>query len=328
MTLTVRVDSLRDLILARLDQVFPHHQSELMAGSLLFGELAGRTTHGIIRLLPGRFGPIDEVPSSDPVPVMTGPAAATIHGRPAALVATLATDTVAGLAREHGIGVVTTRGSRSSSGSLAYYVEKLTQEGLVGLMAASTGAFVAPEGGLARMLGTNPLCIGLPTRGLPFLLDMGTSAVTFGDVAVARQQGRALPEGVAVDEAGEPTTDPDRAVHGALLAFGGHRGLGLAMAIELMAGGLSGAMAAGGDPERGWGHVLVAISLATLGDADRIRADLDDAIDRMRSTPTRHGSPVRIPGEASLRRRDQALARGTVDVDEEVYRRVVESVEA
>lgn len=317
-TTAVAVAELERLALARLGQVFPAHQAEAMAGSIVFAELAGRATHGIIRLLPGRFGPVDEEPGPDPAVDRLGPTTARVTGRPAALVAGAATDLAIEIARSQGMAAVTVAGSRSSSGCLAYYVERLTGAGMVGIMAASTGAFVAPPGGTRRLLGTNPIAIGLPTRGAPFILDMGTAAITFGDVAVAVQEDRPLPAGVAVDAQGDPTTDPAAALHGALLAFGGHRGLGLSMAVELLAGGLSGAMAAGGDPDRGWGHLVLALSLEALGDADGIRADVDDAVGRIRSAPTRDGTPVRIPGRASIARRDEALARGTVEVDRAV----------
>ncbi|MDX1448637.1 MAG: Ldh family oxidoreductase, partial [Acidimicrobiia bacterium] len=175
----------------------------------------------------------------------------------------------------------------------------------------------APPGGTKRTLGTNPFAIGIPTLGYPFVFDIGTAAISFGELAVARAAGLPIPEGVAVDETGEVSTDPAAIMHGgALLAFGGHKGLGLAMAVELLNGVLAGADAVGVGPEDSWGHTFIGISLDSLGDANELRARAQEMVDRIATTPTKSGSEVRIPGSRSLAARDAALERGTIEVEE------------
>jgi LDH2 family malate/lactate/ureidoglycolate dehydrogenase len=317
MTVPVEISRLRSLIVSRLTQVFGPQQADRMADVVLFGEMAGRSTHGIIRLLPGRKGPVDEPPGPDPVIHRTSPHAARVEGRPGMLVASIATDVVLDLASERGFAVVTTLGSSSSSGSLTYYVDRLATAGLVSFVSGNTLAFATPMGGRARMLGTNPFSIGIPAEPHPFIMDIGTSAITFGDILEAHAAGELLPPDVAVDREGHPTRQPEDVLDGgSLLTFGGHKGLGLAMGIEVMAGALAGAAAAPVGTGDVWGHVFVAFSTSMLGDPATIRAEASEILQRLRATPMSTGSQVRIPGERSLSARDSAIERGYVDVDD------------
>jgi len=316
MTVALDITELRDLILRRLRQQYTAEAAERMAGCVLFGELIGRPSHGIARLLPGTYGPMDERPGGPPRTTQTAPAAARIVGGPGMLVASLATSLVAELATEHGMAVVTTTGSHSTSGSLTYYVEQLTQRRLVAVVVANAAAFVAPPGGAMRLLGTNPLAVGIPATGHPFIADMATSATTAGEVLAAAAARTALPAGAAVDAQGRPTTDPLAMLDGgALLPFGGHKGLALSMMVQLLSGVFAGSTALPMTPADDWSHVFVAISLSAIGEPERMRRDAQTLLDRMRATGTRDGSQVRIPGHRTLTRRDEALARGTVDVD-------------
>ncbi|MFP5333307.1 MAG: Ldh family oxidoreductase [Acidimicrobiia bacterium] len=311
MTVTIAIAELRRLIVARLAQRFSLDEAERMADVVLFGELAGRPSHGISRILPGRHGATDEPPGPKPKIERIGPTAARIHGSPGMLVASLATDVTIELAGGAGMAVVTTVGSKSTSGSLTYYVEQLTNAGLIGIVTANTLSFIAPPGGSQRTLGTNPIAIGVPTTGLPFVYDVGTAAISFGELAAARGGGLPIPSGVAVDRTGATTTDPAAVMDGgALMAFGGHKGFGLAMAVELLNGVLAGATAVGVTPEDPWGHVFIGISLASLGDPAEMRVRAQEIVDQLAAT-----DGVRIPGHRSLATRDASLARGTVDVD-------------
>ena len=316
MTVPVEISRLRELIVTRLSQVFDPSQAEQMADVVLFGELAGRSTHGIIRLLPGRKGPVDEPAGPHPEVHRTSPQAARVEGRPGMLVASIATETALDIASRHGFAVVTTVGSSSSSGSLTYYVDRLATAGLVSFVSGNTLAFATPPGGRARMLGTNPFSIGIPADPYPFVMDIGTSAITFGDVLEADAAGELLPPNVAVDADGNPTRQPGEVLDGgSLLTFGGHKGLGLAMAIEVMAGALAGAAAAPVGPEDVWGHVFVAFSTGMLGDPGRIKDEASAILDRLRTTPISPDAEVRIPGRRSLSTREAATERGFVEVD-------------
>ena len=324
---TIEISELRRLTLARLRQRFSKEASERMAEVILFGELSGRASHGIQRLLPGSYGPLDEEPG--PAPTIERPRhnSARVHGRPGMLVASIACDLAIDLASDSGMSAVTARGSRSTSGSLNYFVERMTEAGMVAMISANTLAFVTPHGGKGRLLGTNPLAMGVPSSGRPFIIDMATSASNVGEVMAAAAAGTTLSPGIAVDSSGNETRSPSDVLDGgALLPFGGHKGLGLAMMIELMNGVLAGAGAAPTGSSDGWGHVFVAMSLEAFGDPDELRQRAQEIIERFESAPTVDERPPRIPGRASLDRRDQALVRGTVEVDDEAFDQLVSLV--
>lgn len=291
-----------------------------MADSILFGELIERPSHGIARILPGSFGPMDEEPGPKPVIERTAPTAARITGNPGILVATIATGLVAEIANETGIGVVATTGSHATSGSLTYYVEKLTRQDLVAFVVTDTISFVTPEGGKQRILGTNPLAIGIPTEGYPFIADMATSAITGGEVLLAAATGTTIPDGVAVDADGNATTDPAAMLDGgSLLPFGGHKGLGLSMMVQLLSGVLGGNSDLPKSPAEDWNHVFIAISLSAFGEPESLKRHSQELIHKITGIDAKENAEIRVPGHRSLARRDAALDRGTVDLDSDTY---------
>jgi delta1-piperideine-2-carboxylate reductase len=116
-------------------------------------------------------------------------------------------------------------------------VEALTQEGLAGLAMCPSYATVAPTGGDRALLGTNPFAFGWPRDGQPpYVFDFATSVAARGEIELFRREGKPLPEGWAIDADGRPTTDPESALAGAMLPFGGHKGSAIATMIELLAG--------------------------------------------------------------------------------------------
>ncbi len=318
MAATIEIPDLREMIVRRLAQKYEVGDAELMADSVLFGELVGRPSHGIARILPGSYGAMDETPSGPPVLEQIGPLSARITGGPGILVASMATRHAAQLALDQGMAVVATTGSRSTSGSLTYYIEQFTSQDLVAFIATNTVSFITPHGGTERILGTNPLAVGIPAIGYPFIVDMATSAITGGEVIAAAKNGQPIPEEVAVDSEGNPTTDPHAVLDsGALLPFGGHKGLALSMMVQILSGVFGGSNTLPLTAEGEWSHAFVAISLAAIGDPDQMKETTQELIDRIRSTKTKDGTEVRIPGHRSLARRDRALAAGTVEVNQD-----------
>lgn len=159
-------------------------------------------------------------------------------------------------------------------------VESLAEEGLVALAMTPSHAFVAPAGGQAPLLGTNPIAFSWPRPGtFPYTFDFATSVVARGEIELHRRAGEAIPEGWAVDRQGEPTTDPATALEGAMLTFGGYKGSALSIMIELLAGPLIGDLLghetqpanADGQGKPFHGELLLAIDPATLLGADRER---------------------------------------------------------
>lgn len=116
-------------------------------------------------------------------------------------------------------------------------VEDIAQQGLAAVSMNPTHDWVAPAGGKVGTLGTNPIAFSWPRpNNLPYVFDFATSAGARAEIALHRQEGRALPEGWGVDERGVASTDPAAVLAGAMLPFGGHKGSALSTMIELLAG--------------------------------------------------------------------------------------------
>ena len=120
-------------------------------------------------------------------------------------------------------------------------VEPIADAGLVGFACTSYKPAVIPAGGSKALYGTNPIAFGWPRRdGPPMVFDQASSVMARGEVMLAAREGHDLPEGVGVDFDGNPSTDPNEVLKGALLAFGGYKGSSIAMMVELLAGAMTG----------------------------------------------------------------------------------------
>ena len=225
------------------------------------------------------------------------------------------------LARETGIGVVSIHNTWFS-GRLAYYVERAAREGFIAFHTASTQARVAPTGGIDRVFGTNPMAFAFPCDPDPLVIDFGTGMTTWGDVLLRQKLGEALEPDSAVDKFGNPTTDPAAALLGAFLPWGGHRGYGLALVIQVLAV-LSGGKIVAKDVADS-GFFFLVFDPALLLPAEEFRQKVSELVALIEaSRPAPGVAKVRVPGRGSVGRRNAAKARGAIDVDEAVYETLV-----
>jgi len=299
---------------------------------LVSADARGKHSHGLLRL--PRFvrgiesGNVDPTGSIDVVSETGG--AATISGgsRLGPVVASAAAAEAMDRADEFGVGVVGVHDS-NHLGMLGYYTDQLQREGYVGIAITNTEPAMPPHGGSEPVLGTNPIAIGLPTEPV-FNLDMSTSAIARGTVLHKKEISEELPSGVALDADGQPTTDPAAALEGTILPFGGAKGSGLAIAVEVLAGGLVGA-AMGSDVTGTYhttdpctkGDLFLAIDPDAMGASDFSERASDFLADLTEREPAAHVDEVRLPGQRSVERDRSATA---VEVDEELWTEVRELV--
>lgn len=213
------------------------------------------------------------------------------------------------------------------TGMFSYYLERLAASGLCGMIAGSGLAVVAPFGGTEARFCTNPIAFGFPTDAGPLIWDIGTSSLTHAEVVLARRKGEQLPEGLAYDSAGNPTTDPDSVLSGGALAvWGGHRGSGLAMTVQVlsMMAGQVNSFKSTNDP-MDCGFFLLAFDPELFGSADTFRASVSEYIDVLVGTrPIDPARPVRAPFARSAALRAERIANGVIEVPD----LVVESLDA
>ncbi|MCL4767427.1 MAG: Ldh family oxidoreductase [Hyphomicrobiaceae bacterium] len=233
------------------------------------------------------------------------------------VVSVIAIDKAIDIAKRNGIAVV---GARNTwfSGRLAYYVERAARQHLIAFHSTNTTARVAPFGGIDRILGTNPLAFAFPAGDEPLIIDFGTASTTWGEVLLRRETGGTLPDGWAVDSAGEPTRDPAAALAGAFLPWGGHRGSGLSIVAQVL-GILSGSKVVV-DEAADFGFFFLVMDPGLLMPVADFESRVSELKMRLKaSRPMTGAEAVRLPGEGSLKRRTATGPRGRITVADEVY---------
>ncbi|MBB4904324.1 Ldh family oxidoreductase [Actinophytocola algeriensis] len=305
-------DELLGVAVAALRAVgVPEASATAVAGSLVRSNLVGHDSHGVRRLVQYagdvRGGKVD--PLAVPEAERTRPGTVVVHGRRAfgQLAAGRAVTEL--LDARHGSGVAVIRDC-NHVGRLGEYVAELAGHDLVAMAFGNADPTVAPFGGRERRLGTNPLAWAVPrAKGKPpVVMDWATSVVAEGKLAVARDRREPVAEGLVLDADGRATTDPgDFYRGGVLLPFGGHKGYGLSVLIEIVGGLLTGTGIGSMPGYTGdFGTVLVAFAIDAFQPADEFRAHTEEFCRALNETPPAQGHhEVLVPGEPEERTRVQ-----------------------
>ena len=228
------------------------------------------------------------------------------------------------LAKETGVAVLAITNSHHMA-AMWPETEAIAEAGLVGFSCTSYMPLVAPAGAKKALFGTNPISFAWPRPGkTPVVYDMATSAMAMGDVMVAARDGKKVPLGTGLDKDGKETTDPkkiEKGSGGVLLPFGGYKGSGIAMMVELLAGALVGETFSyetaakdnkdGGPPSGG--EFILAISPEKMAGPDWNKHS-DKFFDKMKSM-----EGVRLPGE---RRHKNRLDSGPRKINEELVKKI------
>jgi len=219
-------------------------QANIVADVLVRADLRGIASHGVLRL-PAYVHKIQAgllKPDTPWTCLRETPATALYN-------ANMGLGPVAGLwgmkeaikrAEQCGIGAVGVSNA-SHFGIAAYYAMLAVEAGMIGVAISNAAASMAPWGGVEARLGTNPICVAIPTQDeIPLVLDMATSVVARGKIRLAQRESHPIPQGWALDAEGQPTTDPQAAMAGTLIPIGGPKGYGIALVNDILAGILTG----------------------------------------------------------------------------------------
>ena len=253
------------------------------------------------------------------------PVSALVHGgdNVGYLVALRAMQEAITRAKQNGVAVV---GSNSTwyTGMLSYYAERIAQADLVCMIASNATPWVAPYGGTEGRFGTNPICYGFPSSGgEPVIWDIGTSTIMHAEIVLHNRLGTQLPEGVAYGPDGKPTRDPAAALKGAIVPWGGAKGSGLAIVVQLL-----GAMCGSPVLPQGmhdYGCLFVVMSPALLMAPEAFKASVAEYAAAIRGTrPHEGGSPVRMPFERSAAERRRRTAADVIEVPDEIHAKLTQ----
>ncbi len=288
----------------------PETDANIIADSIEYAHKSGNATHGVVRL------PIyiKKIKSGMMSPVTTS---TVVRESPAVTVidANHGFGQVAGIrsmdlsidkANRYGIGLVSVRHS-NNFGTAGYFAKHAVNNGFIGIVMANSAPAIAPTGGFKPVFGTNPIAFAFPAdEGIPpIVFDMATSIAARGKIRLAARNGEKIPFGWALGTDGLPTDDPNEALKGTMLAIGEHKGYGLSLVIDILAGLLSGAGFGGGvkplnitDDYSDNGHMFIALNINSFMEPEEYFSRI-----RILSANTKDsGNPdsVFLPGDPAL----------------------------
>lgn len=309
----------------------PEEDAQLLATLLVKADLRGYSGHGIIRA-PSYASWIKDGTtqvSEKPKVVHEGKTTAVIDGNHyiGQVVAHDGMKLAIKKAQEHGVGIVCLRRA-GHVGRLADYMEMATEQGMIGMAAVSVGAgSVTLYGGMERVTGTNPMAFGIPARnGAHIVLDFATAAMSMGELQKRDARGEPIPENVMLDGYGNPAQDmktfrgPPR---GVLLPFGGYKGSGLNLVVEILGGILSG----NGLGREWWdkgahavnGVFLQAIAVEEFQPREKFFVGVDELISHAKEIKPAPGfSEILLPGERARKIEARQMKEG-VELDEPTW---------
>ncbi len=311
-------------------------EAEAVTDSLVFASLHGHDTHGAghLPIYINNFlgiGPFGGGLNKDGQVIIVQESPATVSidadwclGQKVAMDATRM---VIAKAKNTGIAAATIQRC-THTGALGYFVHEIVQNDMIGLAFTGAAAVSPPTGGAQRMLGTNPLSIGVPAGSeYPLLIDMATSANTWAGIGPLLASGQPLPEGILLDDDGEPTTDPSNfgrgigpEVKGAMQNMGGgHKGYAIQLAVEMLGGIWPGLIS--GNENFATGKFnnptsIIAINVSFFQDIDAFKQKVDSRIRELKGARKAPGAnDILIPGERGFRTKERRLKEGMPIID-------------
>lgn len=217
--------------------------AEIQVDLLLDAELRGHASHGLLRLprLVRRIQNGVASANATGLHSWTGEGFLSVDGQNGLgpVVAMTALDQLCDRVERKGVAIAAIRDC-NHLGMLAWYARAIALRGKVLLALTTSEALVHPWGGRKAMVGTNPIAIGVPADPRPFVMDMATSLVSMGKIHDHTNRGQDIPEGWALDENGDPTTDARAGTRGAIAPFGGPKGYALGLGFEVLVAALAG----------------------------------------------------------------------------------------
>ena len=283
------------------------NEAKIISSILTWCDQIGRYNQGVWRLplLTKRFasGLINSPCHAEFSQVKSAIGILNAHKGSGHYIAHQAMEVAIDLAHKNGVGAV---GGHDSNffGAGAYYINQASQAVMIGIALSNSVPKVAAYGGIKRVLGTNPFAFSAPRKnGQHLLLDMSTASSAGSSITKAAEQGHSIDSNIAIDAKGKPTTDPLQV--GALLPFGGAKGFGLSLFVDILSGVLTGAGFSEGvksmvndhNQSGNNGHFFIALDIASFIDIEDYYQRIEDFLTSIKSSSSDPENPVLYPGQ-------------------------------
>lgn len=307
-----------------LKQGHTSSHSGIITDVLMFAELRGNN-QGIVKLVKGALKP--NPLSTELRVIFQTPVSGKIDGGQniGMVVMSESVDLAITKAKQSGVGIVGCSNYSSATGALGVWAEKIAKQDCIAIVMSQCPEMVAPHGSYEAIFGTNPFAIGIPTKPRPQVLDMATSAIAYYGIVTANENGEEIPDNVAYDANGHPTTNPAAALKGAIRVFDrSYKGSHIALMVELLAGALTGAAMEDKAASNNWGSLVLAIDPAIFGPQtpEEFATSAQVMCDRVKAAkplPGEEGQQQYLPGERGDALAQRNLEAGYLSVNELLY---------
>ena len=310
----------------------PRGDARVVANCLTYSNLSGVDTHGIVRLPHYVTRLANSTIKTHPRILLEdrSPSLGIVDGDDGLghIVTWRACTEAMKLASESGIGAILVKNS-SHFGMAGFYINRLVSQGYMGMVLTATDALLIPFGSREPFFGSNPIAIGFPSTNGGVVLDMATTSIPYGKIALAKSEGQQIPREWGFDENGQPTTDPNRVV--GLHPIAGPKGSGLAMIIDIFCSILAGMpfgphinkMYGEIDRPRKLGHFVLAMDIGRLIPLSDFKRKVDEMVQEFKKLPPADGfDKVFYPGQIEAECRARRAEEG-IPIDRGLYQELV-----
>lgn len=293
----VKVAELKSQVLAGISKLgYEDQDAQTITDVLLYAQLRGNN-QGITKIATGG---VPKAADIKPLKIVKeNKCGALLSGGHSMVASAKAAQMAVELAEKHGVGVVASNHTFTSSGAIGYFSRQVAQKGYIGFVCVGNGsfAFVAPSGSAEPKLGTNPFSYAFPYNGGEVVFDNATAAMAFFGIVEAKLKGEALPEGIGFDKDGNPSTDAAQVLDGSISTFAAHKGFGLSLFVQLLGGAFALAGMPGAHEEDGAGTFVIAIDPGLLAGKDEYMKRATELVDSVKAAKPLPGKSVALPGE-------------------------------
>lgn len=298
---------------------YSEQEAEVIRQILLYSQLRGGN-QGIVKLIGNGMPRRSE--GAEPTIQKETPVSVLLNGNAthAMVVMNKLADLAIQKAQLSGIGMAGNFNTDESTGAIGYYVNRIAEQGLIGLAFAS-GAYqlTAPYGASEARFSTNPIAYAFPTENDPIVFDMTTSAMAYYGLIEAKTNGKEVADGMGYDKDGNETRNPAEIMAGALRTFGGHKGSGLALMVQIFAGAFVTADSSDNESMNS-GNLVMAIDPNIFSSTKEFKERVSELVNKIKSARKLQGvDEIFVPGEQSNRLYKTALAAGEIEIEENLY---------
>lgn len=322
----VKLDDLRHKVVTGVAKLgYMGDDAQAIVDTLLYAELRGNN-QGITKIATGGISKASDV--EELKVIKENKCGALLSGGHSMVASLKAADMAVKLAEQHGVGIVGSNHTFTSSGAIGSFARRVAEQGYIGLVCVGNGdfAFVAPTGSAEPRFGTNPFSYAFPYNGGVVVFDNATAAMAFFGIIEAKLKGEQLPEGVGYDKDGNPSTDPVAVLDGSIKTFADHKGYALSLLVQTLGGPFTKSGTPGVNEEDGSGTFVLAIDPGLLAGKEEYMRRATELVSHVKAAKPIDGQTVLLPGEKGDERAKRAEESGEIDIADAIWNQLLEFV--